>query len=252
MIRTRARRGQEHAVASTSGNGDGEHKRRGRTAAEQRAEQEVAASPEALAKEIEQTRADLAVTLDAIADKVSPKRVAKRTTQQAAETMKEGAAAAKEALISGAASAKEVVVAGAETVKGKMTGATGETDADSASRTLADTADTADTATDTAADTATDTATGMATDTTTPVVRGGPLVEPSAGLDAAMPPVTAVPVPELGAARSGAATTSALRRTPTPSRQPAPAGGGALGKEYIAAGAAILAMALLLWRNSRK
>lgn len=231
-------------MASTSGNGDGEHKRRGRTAAEQRAEQEVAASPEALAKEIEQTRADLAVTLDAIADKVSPKRVAKRTTQQAAETMKEGAAAAKEALISGAASAKEVVVAGAETVKGKMTGATGETDTDSASRTLADTADTADTATDTA--------TGMATVTTTPVVRGGPLVEPSAGLDAAMPPVTAVPVPELGAARSGAATTSALRRTPTPSRQPAPAGGGALGKEYIAAGAAILAMALLLWRNSRK
>lgn len=228
-------------MASTSGNGDGEHKRRGRTAAEQRAEQEVAASPEALAKEIEQTRADLAVTLDAIADKVSPKRVAKRTTQQAAETMKEGAAAAKEALISGAASAKEVVVAGAETVKGKMTGATGATDTDSASRTLADTADTA-----------TDTATGMATDTTTPVVQGGPLVEPSAGLDAAMPPVTAVPVPELGAARSGADTTSALRRTPTPSRQPAPAGGGALGKEYIAAGAAILAMALLLWRNSRK
>lgn len=232
-------------MASTSGNGDGEHKRRGRTAAEQRAEQEVAASPEALAKEIEQTRADLAVTLDAIADKVSPKRVAKRTTQQAAETMKEGAAAAKEALISGAASAKEVVVAGAETVKGKMTGATGATDTDSASRTLADTADTA-------TDTATGMATDTATDTTTPVVQGGPLVEPSAGLDAAMPPVTAVPVPELGAARSGAATTSALRRTPTPSRQPAPAGGGALGKEYIAAGAAILAMALLLWRNSRK
>jgi len=232
-------------VASTSGNGDGEHKRRGRTAAEQRAEQEVAASPEALAKEIEQTRADLAVTLDAIADKVSPKRVAKRTTQQAAETMKEGAAAAKEALISGAASAKEVVVAGAETVKGKMTGATGATDTDSASRTLADTADTA-------TDTATGMATDTATDTTTPVLPRGPLVEPSAGLDAAMPPVTAVPVPELGAARSGAATTSALRRTPTPSRQPAPAGGGALGKEYIAAGAAILAMALLLWRNSRK
>lgn len=232
-------------MASTSGNGDGEHKRRGRTAAEQRAEQEVAASPEALAKEIEQTRADLAVTLDAIADKVSPKRVAKRTTQQAAETMKEGAAAAKEALISGAASAKEVVVAGAETVKGKMTGATGATDTDSASRTLADTADTA-------TDTATGMATDTATDTTTPVVPRGPLVEPSAGLDAAMPPVTAVPVPELGAARSGAATTSALRRTPTPSRQPAPAGGGALGKEYIAAGAAILAMALLLWRNSRK
>ncbi len=232
-------------MASTSGNGDGEHKRRGRTAAEQRAEQEVAASPEALAKEIEQTRADLAVTLDAIADKVSPKRVAKRTTQQAAETMKEGAAAAKEALISGAASAKEVVVAGAETVKGKMTGATGATDTDSASRTLADTADTA-------TDTATGMATDTATDTTTPVLPRGPLVEPSAGLDAAMPPVTAVPVPELGAARSGAATTSALRRTPTPSRQPAPAGGGALGKEYIAAGAAILAMALLLWRNSRK
>ena len=40
--------------------------------------------PDQLAAEIEKTRDDLAETLDAIAEKVSPKRVAKRTTKKAA------------------------------------------------------------------------------------------------------------------------------------------------------------------------
>ncbi|MCC5310572.1 DUF3618 domain-containing protein, partial [Staphylococcus aureus] len=40
-------------------------------------------SPEVLVREIEATREDLAVTLDAIADRVSPKRVAKRGSEQA-------------------------------------------------------------------------------------------------------------------------------------------------------------------------
>jgi hypothetical protein len=47
--------------------------------------------PAVLAAEIERTRAELAETLDAIADKVSPKRVAKRTSQKVKETAHEAA-----------------------------------------------------------------------------------------------------------------------------------------------------------------
>ena len=65
--------------------------------------------PAALAAEIERTREDLAGTLDAIADRVSPKRVAKRTSKKVAASVKEGAAAAKESVVEGAAAAKEAV-----------------------------------------------------------------------------------------------------------------------------------------------
>lgn len=65
--------------------------------------------PAALAAEIEKTREDLAGTLDAIAEKVSPKRVAKRTSKKVAASVKEGAAAAKESVIEGATAAKEAV-----------------------------------------------------------------------------------------------------------------------------------------------
>jgi len=65
--------------------------------------------PAALAAEIEKTREDLAGTLDAIAEKVSPKRVAKRTSKKVAASVKEGAAAAKESVVEGAAAAKEAV-----------------------------------------------------------------------------------------------------------------------------------------------
>ena len=65
--------------------------------------------PAVLAAEIEKTREDLAGTLDAIADKVSPKRVAKRTSKKVAASVKEGAAAAKESVVEGAAAAKGAV-----------------------------------------------------------------------------------------------------------------------------------------------
>ena len=65
--------------------------------------------PAALAAEIEKTREDLAGTLDAIADKVSPKRVAKRTSKKVAASVKEGASAAKESVVEGAAAAKGAV-----------------------------------------------------------------------------------------------------------------------------------------------
>lgn len=77
--------------------------RRGRTAAQQR--QERTSDPDVLVAEIEATREDLAVTLDAIADRVSPKRVVKRGT----ERVKEAATSAREVVTEKAAVAREVV-----------------------------------------------------------------------------------------------------------------------------------------------
>ena len=80
--------------------------------------------PEQLVAEIERTREELAGTLDAIAEKVSPKRAAARTgkklaaaVSEGAEAVKEGATTAKEAVKEGAASAKEAVKEGAATAK---------------------------------------------------------------------------------------------------------------------------------------
>src|SRR4051812_20209394 len=77
------------------------------------------ADPQQLAADIERTREDLAETLDAIADKVSPKRVAKRTTKKVATAVKDTAHDA-------AASVKDT----ATTAKGKVTGAAGKSGTD--------------------------------------------------------------------------------------------------------------------------
>ena len=162
-------------------------------------------TPEALAKDIEQTREDLAQTLDAIAEKVSPKRVAKRTTKKAADSVKVTAAAAKDAVLSGAATAKEAVVSGAETAKEKVTGAPCAAEVQ----------------------------------TSVPAV-----VEDEAGPDvAALPPVEGVAVPLLST-RPGAATRAAPLRTTGPVHRPALPGG--VKKEYVAAAAVLVAMALLV------
>jgi hypothetical protein len=82
--------------------------RRAQTAAEQRAQRASGSDdPEVLAGEIERTREELAETLDAIADRVSPKRVKERTKQKVTGTVKDKTGAAKEQLHAGAASAKE-------------------------------------------------------------------------------------------------------------------------------------------------
>jgi hypothetical protein len=70
------------------------------------------ADPEALAAEIERTREDLAETLDAIAEKVSPKRVAKRTTKKVTSAVKETAHDAATAVKDGAHTAKDKVSGG--------------------------------------------------------------------------------------------------------------------------------------------
>ena len=71
------------------------------------------ADPEVLAEEIEKTREELAETLDAIADKVSPKRVGARTKKKvgeaasgAVDSVKESAGHAADAVKGGVAAAK--------------------------------------------------------------------------------------------------------------------------------------------------
>lgn len=91
--------------------------RRPRTAAEQRAERSGTTSndPEVLAAEIEKTREELAETLDAIADKVSPKRVASRTKKKVGDAVKDGAEGAAATVKAGTSQLKEAVSAKAET-----------------------------------------------------------------------------------------------------------------------------------------
>lgn len=88
--------------------------KRSRTAAEKKAGRNGSPDPEVLAEEIEKTREELAETLDAIADKVSPKRVAGRTKKaakdgaaDAVDSVKETAAGAAQAVKAGVAKAKE-------------------------------------------------------------------------------------------------------------------------------------------------
>ena len=68
--------------------------------------------PDRLAADIERTREELAETLDAIAEKVSPKRVAKRTTKRVATAVKDTAHDAATSVKDTAVSAKEKVTGG--------------------------------------------------------------------------------------------------------------------------------------------
>lgn len=105
---------------------------RAKTAAEQR-EAQHSQDPEVLAEGIEKTREELAQTLDAIADKVSPKKVAKRTSSHVTATVKEKAQQAVD-LMSGKAhtaagavsektqQAREAVADGAHSARGAVSG----------------------------------------------------------------------------------------------------------------------------------
>lgn len=94
--------------------------RRAKTAAEQRQDNAVTSDdPEVLAAEIERTREELAETLDAIADKVSPKRVTARTKKKVGDAVKDGAETATATVKAGATQLKEAVVEKTETVKEK-------------------------------------------------------------------------------------------------------------------------------------
>lgn len=88
-----------------------------------------APDPDQLAQDIERTREDLAETFDAIADKVSPKRVVDRTkiqakadAQQAVATVKEASAHAAEVVKVKAAVAAESVKSGVASAKERISG----------------------------------------------------------------------------------------------------------------------------------
>jgi hypothetical protein len=80
----------------------------------------AAADTDALAKDIEKTREELAETLDAIADKVSPKRVAKRTTKKVGDAVKETASDAASAVKGTASDAAQAVKDSAGAAKDKV------------------------------------------------------------------------------------------------------------------------------------
>ncbi len=79
--------------------------------------------PDQLVADIERTREELAGTLDAIAEKVSPKRVAARTGKKVATAVKEGAASAKDSVKEGAGAVAAGVSEGAASAKEKLPGA---------------------------------------------------------------------------------------------------------------------------------
>lgn len=83
--------------------------------------------PDSLVRDIERTRTDLAETLDAIADRVSPKNVARRSSDQAVAVLKEKAAVAKVVLAEKAAQAKEVFTEKSGTAKTTLTERTAST-----------------------------------------------------------------------------------------------------------------------------
>lgn len=95
---------------------------------------EHSGDPEVLASEIEKTREDLAETLDAIADKVSPKRVTQRTKKKvtdaakssvhgAADTVKEKATMAGDSLKDAAESLKDKAAEAGDSLKDSGGGA---------------------------------------------------------------------------------------------------------------------------------
>lgn len=72
------------------------------------------ADPDQLAADIERTREELAETFDAIAEKVSPKRVAKRTSKRVAAAVRDTAAEAAASVRDTAVTAKDKVVGGSK------------------------------------------------------------------------------------------------------------------------------------------
>lgn len=98
-------------------------RRRARTAAEQREERGTTSEdPQEIAAQIERTREELAETFDAIADKVSPKRVADRTKKKVADSVKDGAEKSAATVKAGAAQLLDAVVEKKEALQDKVAG----------------------------------------------------------------------------------------------------------------------------------
>ena len=236
--------------------------RQARTAAQQR-EADAAKDPEVLAKQIEETREDLAVTLDAIADKVSPKRVASRTKESVTETVKDKVAQAKVVVNEKTAQAKQV--ASEKTAQAKQ--------AVEDRRSSSVDPDASSVRVDPAATTTTTTASAPGVDTPLPPVSGvevPPLptgrtattsgttsargsLTPASSTGATLPPVSGVEVPPLRPAPGGTST-SRTGGALTPASSSASSSGssplaGAAAQALAGAGAAVVGLLLLLRRR---
>jgi hypothetical protein len=171
---------------------------------------------EVLAQEIEQTREELAETLDAIAEKVSPKRVvarnkkaAKDGAKDAVEVVKETAASAAETVKGGVASVKEKVSGDSDPVRSPLTPAT-----------------------------------------SVEVGSASPLSDDTVSLSVAEVPVEPAPTP--GALADAAYTVTEPAGSETPSYPVSlPPAGPSKTPVYAGAGAALLVLLLLLKRRRR-
>lgn len=109
-------------------------RRRGASASRADGGKGGAPDPEQLAQDIERTREDLAETLDAIADKVSPKRVVDRTKSQAKADAQAAVANVKEASAHAAEAVKVKAAAASASVKGGVAQAKERMSGDDAER----------------------------------------------------------------------------------------------------------------------
>lgn len=111
------------STSDVAGGGETAARRRARTAAEQREERVTTSDdPQEIAAQIERTREELAETFDAIADKVSPKRVADRTKRKVADGVRDGAEKSAATVRAGAAQLKDAVVERKDALQDKVSG----------------------------------------------------------------------------------------------------------------------------------
>jgi hypothetical protein len=109
------------ATDQTSSGTTGGSSSRPATAAEQRATEHAGTTdPEVLARDIAQTREELAVTIDAIVDRVSPKKVVERGKQQAREGVADATELVKGHATTAAGVVKEKAIVASGVVKEKV------------------------------------------------------------------------------------------------------------------------------------
>ena len=215
--------------------------------------------PEAIVAEIERTRDDLAETLDEIADRVSPKRVANRSKQKAREIVAEKSAQAREIVAEKSAQAREIVAEKSAQAKEKAVTAQAAVNEKTAQARGA----VADKVGSGSGGPTSDASSVRLDPSATQAQRG--TGSSAGGADVgALPPVTAVPVPELAPERGSPATQPLVSGTTpggggaqaTPSRSTGAAASTwvsenpALTKE-LAAGAAAALLGLWLLRRRR-
>ena len=185
--------------------------------------------PDVLAADIEKTREELAETFDAIVDKVSPKRVAQRTSEKVAEVVKEGVATTREKVAEGTATAREIVAERTATAREKVAAVSdrsGSHDVD---------------------------ATAVA-----PVVPVVPVEPPLDAQPTALPPAGGVAVPHLApplgaeAGRATPATSGSARLAQAGSQVSAYTSQLPVRPEVLAGAAAALVAAVLLVVRSRR